>query len=212
MDETTRVPPHPGPHRRRAWRWLIGLAVGFGTGMICALVLSWAWQYWRRSDTTFDLSRPTVVRQIQQLARLETVVFGMDRIVAGGQESRYLPAFLSGDRMLLTAYGEVIAGVDLRKVGSADITIQDRQIAMQLPAAEIFSTRIDNARTKVYSRQTGLFTAVDPGLETEIRQEAERQIHQAAIDGGVLTLAATNARTTLETFLRAVGFEQVEFR
>ena len=34
-----------------------------------------------------DVSRPTVVQHIQQLQRLETVVYNMEKIVSGGQES-----------------------------------------------------------------------------------------------------------------------------
>ena len=77
-------------------------------------------------------------------------------------------------------------------------------------AAELFATRIDNERTRVYSRETGLFSSVDPQLETEVRKEAERQIRQAAIDAGVLKTAMTNATTTLTAFLHSLGFERVE--
>jgi hypothetical protein len=78
-----------------------------------------------------------------------------------------------------------------------------------LPPAEIFSTRIDNERTRVYSRETGLFTLPDPNLESEARREAERQIGQAAIDGGILKTAADNGRANIRGLLQALGFETV---
>jgi hypothetical protein len=81
-----------------------------------------------------------------------------------------------------------------------------------MPASDIFSTRIDNTRTRVYSRETGLFTSPDPNLESEVRREAERQVRQAALDGGILAAASSNARTTLTTFLKGLGFETVRFR
>jgi len=43
--------------------------------------------------------------------------------------------------------------------------------------------------TRVYWRQTGLFSSVDPNLESEVPREAERQVHQAALDGGILRVA-----------------------
>ena len=36
-----------------------------------------------------------------------------------------------------------------------------------VPPAEIFTTSLDNAKTKVYSRDTGLFSSPDPNLEGE---------------------------------------------
>ena len=164
------------------------------------------------SSVRIDTSRPAVVHRIQQLQRLETVVFGMDKIVQGGQESRYFPKLLVGERLLLIVYGEATAGVDLSKVQSDQIEVSRESIVLTLPAAEIFSTRIDNERTRVYSRETGLFTQPDPNLESDMRKEAERQIRQAALDGKILETAAVNARTTLTTFLTGLGFERVELR
>jgi hypothetical protein len=76
----------------------------------------------------------------------------------------------------------------------------------------VFSTRIDNDRTRVYARETGLFTHADPNLESDVRREAERQVRQAALDAGILPTATTNARATVTTFLKGLGFEQVELK
>ncbi len=76
----------------------------------------------------------------------------------------------------------------------------------------MFSTRLDNERTRVYSRETGLFTAPDPNLESEVRREAERQIRQSALEGGILKTAAENGRTTMSGLLEGLGFESVIIR
>jgi hypothetical protein len=186
-----------------------GVLLGFTLTLLIGGLAVWLV---RGSGVRIDTSRPAVVRRIQQLQRLETVVFGMDKIVSGGQESRYLPKLLAGDRLLLIVYGEVNAGVDLGKIDASQIDVTGRSVTLTLPPAEIFSTRIDNERTRVYSRETGLFTTPDPNLESDVRKEAERQIHQAALDGSILNTAATNARTTLTTFLQGLGFERVEVR
>jgi hypothetical protein len=187
-------------------------AAGFAAGLVmtvAAVLLVRQFGFFG-SGPRIDTSRPSVVRQIQQLQRLETVVFAMDKIVSGGYENKYLPRFLAGDRILLIVYGDVTAGVDLSRIEADSVRIEDRSVQLTLPEAEIFSTRIDNERTRVYSRETGLFSAVDPALETEVRKEAERQIRQAAIDSGVLQAAIVNARRTLEAFLKGLGFERVE--
>ena len=189
------------------------VAVGFLLGFIVASLLAAAvvWLLRRAGPPRVDTSRPTVVRQIQQLQRLETVVFGMDKIVSGGWESPYLPKFLAGERLLLVVYGEVTAGIDLSRIDAADIIVSGQTIRMRITAPEVFVTRVDNERTRVYSRETGLFTRVDPNLESEVRREAERQVRQAALDNGILRVAAANAQTTMTSFLRGLGFEQSEF-
>jgi len=187
---------------------VVGLAVWLWTGMGFLQLIG----LFRGGTTVINVNQPTVVRQIQQLQRFETVSYTMDKIMSGERNNAYLPKFLAGDRLLLVVHGDVIAGVDLGKVQPADVAVHGRTISLRIPTAEIFTTRIDNARTRVYSRDTGLFSTPDPNLESEVREEAERQLQQAALQDGVLKTADQNARTTLSRMLTGLGFEQVEFR
>ncbi len=198
----------------RPWSTRGSVAVPFLFGLLAgSLVVAGLWWVVRSfggSGLRVDTSRPTVVERIQRLQRLETVVFAMDKIVAGERENRYFPKFLAGDRLLLIVFGEVTAGVDGSRISAADVTVSGRAVRVKLPEPEVFSARLDSERTRVYSRETGLFTRVDKDLETEMRREAERQIRQAALDQGILAAAGANARKTLMSFLSGLGFEQVE--
>jgi hypothetical protein len=187
---------------------VVGLAVWLWTGMGFLQLIS----LFRGGTTVINVNQPTVVRQIQQLQRLETVSYTMDKIISGERNNAYLPKFLAGDRLLLVVHGDVIAGVDLGKVQPADVSVRGRTISLHIPTAEIFTTSIDNARTRVYSRDTGLFSTADPNLESEVREEAERQLQQTALQDGVLKTADQNARTTLSRMLTGLGFERVDFR
>ncbi len=166
----------------------------------------------RGGRTHINVDQPTVVRQIQQLQRLETVSYTMDKIISGEHDNQYLPKFLAGDRLLLVVHGEVIAGVELTKLQPSDVAVNGRNLSIHLPAAEVFTTRIDNGKTRVYSRDTGLFSSPDPNLESEVRQEAERQLEQAALEDGILKSANQNARNTISSMLKGFGFSQVELR
>ena len=156
-------------------------------------------------------NQPTVVRQIQQLQRLETVRYTMDKIISGERDNAYLPKFLVSDRLLLVVHGEVIGGVDLTKLQPSDVSVRGRVATVHLPSPEILVTRVDNGKTRVYSRDTGLFSSPDPNLESEVRQEAERQLQQAAQQDGILKAAQDNARSALATILKGLGFERVDF-
>jgi len=202
-------------------RIAVALFVGIAIGVLGLMVVAregassfwsgWAGQLLGRG-TKIDVSQPTVVNKIQQLERLETVVYTMDKVVTGEKENPILPNFLAGDRLLMIVHGEVVAGVDFSGLKSGDVSIAERKVVLRLPSAQVFSTRIDNARTKVYSRQTGLLVPVDPNLETQVRQEAERQLQQAALVDGILRTANTNARSTLTSLLQGLGFESVELQ
>ncbi len=183
---------------------LVGLSGGPGLWHLMSML--------RGGRQQIHVDQPTVVRQIQQLQRLETVSYTMDKIISGEHANEYLPKFLAGDRLLLVVHGEVVGGINLAELQPCDVLIQGQKVSIHLPAAEVFSTRIDNAKTRVYSRDTGLFSSPDPNLESEVREEAERQLHQAALQDGILETAADNARSTITGMLKGFGFHDVEIR
>lgn len=221
MNSTSSSPedvPPPRESRLQGGRlgWVSALLVGIALGGVGLILVARHTQLplWSRllgRNTGLDVSQLAVVNQIQQLQRLETVVYSVDKIVSGEKENAILPDFLAGDRLLMLVHGEVVAGVDFQRLNSGDVTVEGKHVRLHLPEAQVFSTRLDNARTRVYSRQTGWLVPVDPNLETKVRQEAERQIQQAALVDGILKTAHQNARTTLTGLLEGLGFTSVEF-
>src|SRR2546428_659354 len=118
---------------------------GFAAGFIAAFIIVAAiaaaiiffWVRFGANGLRIDTSRPAIVRQVQQLQRLETVVFRMDKIVSGGYESRFLPRFFAGDRLLLLVYGDVTAGVDLGRIDATNVSVSGRAVHLRIPAPEI---------------------------------------------------------------------------
>jgi hypothetical protein len=187
---------------------LTGALVWFSTGLGLLHLIG----VLRRGPTQFNVDQPTVVRQIQQLQRLETVSYTADKIISGEHANAFLPNFLAGDRLLLVVHGEVVGGINLADLQPGDVEIQGQKVSIHLPQAEVLSTRIDNAKTRVYSRDTGLFSSPDPNLESEVREEAERELQQAALQDGILKTAADNARSTISGMLKGFGFREVDIR
>ena len=204
----------------RRSRFFPTLITGILLGAVAIAVISkysgfgpWG-QFWSallgRGDH-YGLSQPTVVNRIQKLQRLETVVYTMDKIVTGERENPFLPNFLAGDRILLLVHGEVVAGIDFGNLKSGDVSIQGKSIRLRLPQPQLFSTRLDSDKTRVYSRQTGLLVPVDPNLESRVRQEAEHQLQDAALQDGILKTAHQNAHSTIVSLLTGLGFEKIDF-
>jgi hypothetical protein len=173
-------------------------------------LLSRLWSAMTGRTLTIDVSQPTVVERIQRLQRLETVVYTMDKVVSGAKENPIFPDFLAGDRLLLLVHGEVVAGIDFSSLKPGDVKVAGRQVHIHVPAAQVFSTRLDSTKTRVYSRQTGLLVPTDPNLETQVRQEAERQLLAAALADGILKTAQQNAASTLTSLLQGLGFQQID--
>jgi hypothetical protein len=215
------------PPRGNRSRTAVGTALVLGLllGVLCVGSIGWLllsrdsgrallghlWSAVTGRTLTIDVSQPTVVDRIQRLQRLETVVYTMDKIVTGEKENAFFPDFLAGDRLLMMVHGEVVAGIDFSNLKPGDVKVDGKQIRLHLPAAQIFSTRLDSARTRVYSRQTGLLVSTDPNLETQVRQQAEQELQQAAVVDGILKTAQQNATATITSLLQGLGFERVDF-
>ncbi len=158
-----------------------------------------------------DTSHPSVVERVQAMSKLETVHYQIEKVISG-TSSGPLPAPLTGDKILLVAHGEVVGGIDLSKVKTADVDEVGTAVTLTLPPPEILYSKLDNDKTYVYDRQTGIFNKPDPNLESQIRASAEQQIVQAATEDGILTQATQNAEQTLRTMLEGLGYRQVNFK
>jgi hypothetical protein len=155
-------------------------------------------------------SPATIIAKIQAMSRLESVSYTVEKVITA-EENQGPFGWLFGDRLLLVAHGEVIAGVDLGKLQPGDIMVtEDNRVYVTLPAAEVLVTTLDNDKTYVYQRDTGVIGG-NVNLETIARQAAEDEIRKAALEDGILKLAQSNAENTVRGLLLALGFTDVVF-
>ncbi len=153
----------------------------------------------------------TIVREVRAIARLETIQYTVEKVITG-ETGQGVFGFLFGDRLLFVAHGVVIAGVDLSQMTVGDIWFDDLgTVVVRLPEAEIFIATLDNEKSYVYDRDTGLFTHGDMHLESTVRQAAEVEIENAALEDGILVQARVNAENYISHLLRSLGHEDVIF-
>ncbi len=155
----------------------------------------------------------TVVVQIKDLARLETASFELEKVVTAESNQEILWGAL-GETMIFVGYGKVVAGVDLAEMTVNDLHVVDPDTVMiVLPPATIFDDLpvLDNDRSFVADRDTGVLTSADPELETNVRRAAEDAIMEAAQESNILDIANTNGQTFMLNFLQGLGFENVIF-
>jgi hypothetical protein len=152
----------------------------------------------------------TYINEVRALARLETIQYSVEKVITAEQNQGRFD-FLFGDRLLFVAHGLVVAGIDMEKIQPGDMRFESSVLYVKLPPAEIFIATLDNDKSYVYTRETGILTKQNIDLETLARQSAEDEIRKAALEDGILTQAQTNAEAYLFRFFTALGYENIIF-
>jgi hypothetical protein len=156
----------------------------------------------------------TVLMSVRDLARLETNELHMEKVIdLTDKQSRLFGLLDTTDALLLIAAGDVTIGLDLKKVGDGDFTIdrETGQARLVLPAPEILSVRLDEKNTYVYKRTTGLLAQRNEQLESKARQEAVKAIEEAARDGAIMEKARKQAERQVRELLEKFGVTKVTF-
>ena len=152
----------------------------------------------------------TVIRDIRSLARLETIQYTIEKVITAERNQDSLPQ-LFGDKLIFVAHGKVIAGLNLGKIGADDFVYEDGILYLSLPEPEVFIVALDNKKSYVYDRDTGLFTKGDINLESTARAAAEDKVEKAAEEDEILELARQNGESYLSRLLRDLGYPDVIF-
>jgi hypothetical protein len=151
-----------------------------------------------------------VINDIKSIGRLETTEYAMQTVIDLENEPNNLWERLMGsDKLMLIAEGEVVAGFDLDKITEEDIQVEGTAVEITLPAPEILYSRIDNERTYVYERETGLLVKPDKDLEGRARLLAEERLVEWAVERGIYEKAEEVGVVQVENLLRSLGFTDV---
>jgi hypothetical protein len=99
----------------------------------------------------------------------------------------------------------------MEKLQPQDMHFENGVLTVKLPPAEIFIATLDNDKSYVYQRDTGILAKPDMNLETLVRQNAEEEIRKGALEDGILQQAQTNAEAYLFKFFAALGYPNTIF-
>jgi len=152
----------------------------------------------------------TIIHDIRSLARLETIQYTVEKVItAESGQGALAPLF--GDKLLFIAHGKIIAGINMTGLGPDDLWVENGVLYVKLPDPEIFITALDNEKSYVYDRDTGIFTKGDINLESTARLVAENEMEKAAEEDGILDMASQNAENYLSRLFRDLGYAEVIF-
>ncbi|WP_441292001.1 DUF4230 domain-containing protein [Sorangium sp. KYC3313] len=158
---------------------------------------------------------PALLIAIRDLSRLETTEVHVEKVVdLADRQSRLFGLVQATDALLLVAVGHVTIGVDLARIGEGDIAMDPETgvARLTLPAPEVFSTRLDEDETYVYTRSTSLLARRNEQLEARARKEATAAIEKAALEGNVMARAKAQAERQITALATQLGAKRVEIR
>jgi Protein of unknown function (DUF4230) len=150
-------------------------------------------------------STATIVQQVQTLSELVTIKYVLEKVVILDDIKWY-----GENRVLLVAHGIVKAGVDLQEIKPEDVRLKDKKILLKLPRARITDVYLDDQKTRVVDRFTGLLRAFDKDLEQNARRQAVEDLRIAARSNRIYEDAEERARLQLANLFHQLGYE-VEF-
>ena len=152
------------------------------------------------------ISRAAVVTQVQRLSRLETSHYSIEKIIPEDKRVEVFGGSFKTETLLLVAYGEILAGIDLSKITEKDLQVSDQEVIVYLPPAQIFNadSAVNDAKTYVYQRG-GLPFFSDKDLETRARARASTELVLAACEAGILKSATDNAVIAVTQLLASLA-------
>jgi hypothetical protein len=153
---------------------------------------------------------------IQRLNQLATAKQTIQVVVTEKQNAHILrkplPEFLTGERVLLVAVGNVEAGINMDEVDKEDVHVVGKKVTIDLPDAKILSSSLDEDKTRLYDRDRGLLKIRgNDALLDKARRDAEDRIVDIAKENGIVEQAQNNAKDSIRTLMLNSGYKKVVF-
>jgi hypothetical protein len=155
---------------------------------------------------------PTVLKELRELARLETLSLHVEKVIdIKDHQVRLYGLVNADDSLLFVATGEVVLGVDLAKLGERDARFDEatRTAYVHLPAPEVLSTRFDEAHSYVHARSTDTLAKRNEALESLARRDALIGFEAAAKDPKAINRAKEQAERQIRALAKAWGANEV---
>ena len=175
--------------------------------LVVGLIAGWeqirgskALSRFRRGDTA---TQRIVLKEVTALGKLELVRYTFKDIVEHEQPNTFLP----NANAVLIVEGEATGCLDLTKISPADITTEGDSVTIRLPKPELCGWKINHNRSRVYDTRFSFLNETQ--LVSDAYRQAERQIRQSALNGGILQQTRQNAGRILPPLLTRLSGRQV---
>lgn len=179
-----------------------------------AIIVVWVFFYFylQKEEVIVLNNTKTIMVRLRAVSKLETAEMEFAKTMTAEKEWQdffewttiddQIYDFLFKDKMVFNLEWRVVAGIDLEKITTGDIiTNLDWSVSIRLPEAEILYVKID--KNDIPDRQIWILAWWGyANMETEIREQAEKEMVEEAIEKWILDAATKNAREALKWLLQ----------
>jgi hypothetical protein len=165
-------------------------------------------------DTTTDRTGASVLQSLTDLSEFHAASAHYETVVDIEEEGRrFVPDFLSGERVLYVGKGDVDAVVDFGELDERRVVVSEdaTTVRVTLPQPTVDKPELDLENSYVVLHDEGLVNRFK-GSELE-RQAQLRAVEQmtttAAGEGVLIDLAKENTTSMLEGLFGALGYESI---
>lgn len=151
-----------------------------------------------------------VLTEIKQISQLDTVEMYFNEILDYSESMNIngIEIPFTEKKFIFVVKAKVQSGIDLSTITEDDIQIVEKKIILTLNKAKITSKEV--LEYDAYSESDGLFNKVSNEDTLKTLNDFRVRLEKQALDSGILVKAEDNAKIVLESFLRLLGFEEIE--
>jgi len=210
----TVVMARPSRLRGVAVAGLLVVAVFAGAGKLGSFLPSLPNPF---STKTLDRTQPALLQSLADLSEYHAATGNFQVIVDTEKDTRFVPSFIRGERIVYVAGGSVDAVVDFSRLDARSIQVSpDRtSVTVVLPAPTVGDPTVDPGASRVVSRDRGVLDRIgsafsdNPATEKPLVLAAQAKMRDAAAGSDLRAKAEQNTRHMLEGMLGALGYTSV---
>lgn len=211
------ITPSPPPRQRRrfgAFALVLVLALLLAPLLALKLLPDFGNPFGQR---TVDRSAPALMTALADLSEYHAAQGQYQILVDLERDTKWVPSYLSGDRVTFLAMGSVDATVDFGRLASDAVQVSDdrRSVTIALPTPSLQEAVVDPSQSRVINRERGALDRIggmfvdSPTSERALYVAAEQKIAAAAAQSDLRRRAETNTRDMLTALTRSLGFDEV---
>lgn len=167
-------------------------------------------------EETVDRTGPAVLDSLSDLQDYHGATSELQVIVDLEKDTKYVPSFIKGERVLYQAYGSVDGVVSLSALGPDSVSIAaDGTVTVTVPPAKLSKVTLDVERSAVIARDRGLLDRMgsvfsdNPTSEKALQEAGVAKLADAANETEILATAEQSASDMLTALLTATGATDV---
>lgn len=172
--------------------------------VILAIVIDTSFVKHNEKNSTF------IIEKVSKICELSTTTYRYSNIISFKENKKFqdIKIPFTQKSFLIKYEGIIKAGIDIKKIKI--IKNNKQSIRIRLNKSKITQHFIDEKKIYVYDEKTSLFNKLMiKDVLNEISNEKE-QVEKNLIEEGFLEEANKNAKIFLESFLKDLGYKNIE--